>query len=67
MDFPTPRNRPITVERAKLIDEMLKSCLLGVENESTARFIESINTQWQTGHFLTDKQIDALKRVHDNL
>lgn len=54
-------------QRAKLIEEMLKSCLRGVESESTATFVESLNRFYSTNGWLTDKQFSALKRIHDEL
>jgi hypothetical protein len=46
---------------------MLKTCLRYVESESGAAFIESLAKQWAEKRWLSDKQIAALKRWHDNL
>ena len=54
-------------QEAKLIDEMIKTCLRLVQSESGAEFIESMEKQWRAKGWLSQRQRDALKKFHDNL
>lgn len=47
--------------------ELLRCSQINFESESTAAFVESIARQWDRGRVLTEKQYQALKRVHDEL
>lgn len=61
------RDAPADAARAKEIDGYLRTCCSAVESEGAAEFINSIARQWDRGRVLTEKQYQALKRIHDEL
>lgn len=53
--------------KAKLIAEYLRTCLSAIDNPRTAIFIESLANQWDGEGWLSDKQFQRLKLIHDEL
>lgn len=55
-----------TVRTDNEIVEMLDTCMNHLEG-SALEFIESLNDYYEKNGKLTEKQIDALTRFHDNI
>jgi len=53
--------------KSKMISELFRTCLAAIDNHSTARFVESMDRQWGREGWLSEKQFQHLKQIHDDL
>lgn len=51
----------------KEINGLFRTCLSAVDDPRTAKFVESLSRQWDNEKWLSDKQVQTLKRIHDDL
>ncbi len=61
------KNNSNQQELVNAIKGYFKTCLVAVDYVPTAKFVESMHNQWEQQGWLSQKQYQALKRIHDDL